>query len=229
MTDYNENEEFELSDYNPAWAQNFYIEADQIAEALGEQVVEVKHVGSTSIPGLRAKPIIDILVAVEEFASLESYEKQLESLGYFHHPHDAEDERLFFWKGTPRTHHLHIVEFMTWEHQRHIIFRDYLRAHPEMAELYEQVKRELSLTFKGNRPAYTKGKTAFIKTIMARAVEEIVDPSLRRLVNAAAKEEQAQRAMAHAQEQAAQATKSEQPDQPESPDQQDDPVPDDIT
>ena len=200
MVDYNDNEDFELSDYNPEWSKNFQIEADELAEALGEQVVEVKHVGSTSIPGLRAKPIIDILVAVEEFAPLATYQQQLEPLGYSHAPHDAEDERLFFWKGAPRTHHLHIVEFMTWEHQRHIVFRDYLRAHPEMAELYEQVKRELSLTFKGNRPAYTKGKTAFINTIMARAVEEIVDPSLRRLVDAAAKEERALRASAAAAE-----------------------------
>jgi GrpB-like predicted nucleotidyltransferase (UPF0157 family) len=221
MANYNENEEFELSDYNPEWSRNFQIEAEQISEALGEQVVEVKHVGSTSIPGLRAKPIIDILVAVEEFASIESYEKQLEPLGYFHHTHEAEDERIFFWKGTPRTHHLHIVEFMTWEHQRHIVFRDYLRAHPEMAEWYEQIKRELALTFKGNRPAYTKGKTAFIKTIMARAVEEIIDPSLRRLVDAAAKEEQAQRASAKARDRAAV--------QLDQPDERDRPVMDDIT
>lgn len=190
MVNYNENEAFELSDYNPAWVTNFEAESAQLEDTLGEQVVEIKHVGSTSIPGLRAKPIIDILVAVEEFAPLEDYIARLEDLGYHHHPHDAEDERLFFWKGKPRTHHLHIVEFMTWEHQRHIIFRDYLRAHPEIAEWYEQVKRELALTFKNNRPAYTKGKTAFIKTIMARAVEEIVDPSLRRLVAEAAAEEQ---------------------------------------
>jgi GrpB-like predicted nucleotidyltransferase (UPF0157 family) len=196
MADYNENEEFELADYDPNWSRNFAVEADLIAEALGEQVVEIKHVGSTSIPGLRAKPIIDILVAVEEFAPLDEYARQLEPLGYFHHTHDAEDERLFFWKGTPRTHHLHIVEFMTWEHQRHLVFRDYLRAHPEIAEWYEQIKQELALTFKGNRPAYTKGKTAFIKTIMARAVEEIIDPSLRQLVSEAAEEEKAQKAAA---------------------------------
>lgn len=190
MANYNENEAFELSDYNPAWVTNFQAESDLLEAALGEQVVEIKHVGSTSIPGLRAKPIIDILVAVEEFAPLDDYTVRLEPLGYQHHAHDAEDERLFFWKGTPRTHHLHIVEFMTWEHQRHIVFRDYLRAHPEIAEWYEQVKRELSDIFKNNRPAYTKGKTAFIKTIMARAVEEIVDPSLRRLVAEAQAEEQ---------------------------------------
>ena len=80
---------------------------------------------------------------------------------------------------------------MTWEHQRHIVFRDYLRAHHEVAEWYEQVKRELWVTFKGNRPAYTRGKTAFIKTIMARAVEELVDPELRALVNQARAEEEA--------------------------------------
>ena len=169
----------------------FEQESELIAEALGDDLVEIQHIGSTSIPGLRAKPIIDVLAAVESFAPIEDYERLLEPLGYHHHSHAEEDERIFFWKGTPRTHHLHIVEYATWEHQRHIIFRDYLRRHPEMAQWYEQVKRELWIAFKGNRPAYTKGKTAFIKTIMARAVEEIVDPSLRRLIDEAENDEAA--------------------------------------
>jgi GrpB-like predicted nucleotidyltransferase (UPF0157 family) len=185
MTDYNENETFELADYDPNWPIIFERESEPIQEALGECVVEIEHVGSTSIPGLRAKPIIDILVAVESFEPVEDYEEKLAPLGYHHHTQEMEDERIFFWKGTPRTHHLHLVEFATWEHQRHIIFRDYLRAHPEIAEWYEQVKRELAIAFKHNRPAYTKGKTAFIKTIMARAVEEIVDPDAREAVKAA--------------------------------------------
>jgi GrpB-like predicted nucleotidyltransferase (UPF0157 family) len=191
MVEFNDNETFELADYDPNWQVIFERESDQVAEALGDDVVEIQHIGSTSIPGLRAKPIIDLLAAVESFAPIAEYERVLEPLGYRHHPHSEEDERIFFWKGTPRTHHLHIVEYATWEHQRHVIFRDYLRAHPEMAQWYEQVKRELWIAFKGNRPAYTKGKTAFIKTIMARAVEEIVDPSLRRLVEEAGKEETA--------------------------------------
>ncbi len=184
MPKFNENESFELSDYNPEWPRIFQAEVPRIAEALGEQVIEIEHVGSTSVPGLRAKPIIDILVAVETFAPLEVYKRQLAPIGYTHHPHINDAERLFFWKGVPRTHHLHIVEFATWEHQRHIIFRDYLRAHPEIARLYAQVKEQLAQTFHDNRPAYTRGKTAFINAIMDRAMAEIVDPSLRELVDA---------------------------------------------
>ncbi len=184
MPEYNENESFELSDYDPAWPRMFQAEAPRIAEALGEEVVEIEHVGSTSVPGLRAKPIIDILVAVETFSPLETYKRKLAPIGYTHHPHINDAERLFFWKGVPRTHHLHIVEYATWEHQRHIIFRDYLRAHPEIARLYAQVKEQLAQTFHDNRPAYTRGKTAFISAIMDRAMAEIVDPSLRELMAA---------------------------------------------
>jgi GrpB-like predicted nucleotidyltransferase (UPF0157 family) len=185
MAEFNDNESFDLADYDPNWPQVFEQECELVGEALGDDVVEIQHIGSTSIPGLRAKPIIDLLAAVESFAPIAEYQRRLEPLGYHHHAHPDEDERIFFWKGTPRTHHLHIVEYATWEHQRHIIFRDYLRRHPELAQWYEQIKRELWLAFKNNRPAYTKGKTAFIKTIMARAVEEIVDPSLRHLIEAA--------------------------------------------
>ncbi len=184
MPEYNENESFELSDYNPEWPRMFQTEAAHIAQALGDHAVEIEHVGSTSVPNLRAKPIIDILVAVESFAPLDEYKQKLAPLGYAHHPHINDAERLFFWKGTPRTHHLHIVEYATWEHQRHIIFRDYLRAHPEIARLYAQVKEQLAQTFHHNRPAYTRGKTAFINAIMDRAMAEITDPSLRELVNA---------------------------------------------
>jgi GrpB-like predicted nucleotidyltransferase (UPF0157 family) len=189
MAEFNENETFDLAEYDPTWPSSFESESELLAGVFGADLIDIQHIGSTSIPGLRAKPIIDLLAAVESFAPVEQYVRLLTPLGYHHHPHPDEDERIFFWKGVPRTHHLHVVEYATWEHQRHIIFRDYLRAHPEIAQWYEQIKRELWIAFRGNRPAYTKGKTAFIKTIMARAVEEIVDPSLRRLVEQAKKEE----------------------------------------
>ncbi len=182
MVQFNENETFELADYDPRWPELFDRESTLIALALGDDVVEIEHVGSTSVPGLRAKPIIDILVAVESFAPIASYAGRLQPLGYHHHPHDEEDERIFLWKGVPRTHHLHIVEYATWEHQRHVIFRDYLRKHPDIARRYADVKEQLSAAFKDNRPAYTRGKTAFIKAIMDRAMAEIVDPSIKALV-----------------------------------------------
>ncbi|MBN1200361.1 MAG: GrpB family protein [Anaerolineae bacterium] len=183
MADYDPNEPFELAAYNPEWPKIFERENELLAGALGDHAIEIEHVGSTSVPGLRAKPIIDILLAVEAFAPLDEYKRLLEPLGYHHQSHDADDERLFFWKGIPRTHHLHIVEYVTWEHQRHLLFRDYLRSHDEIARLYEEIKRQLTSAFRGNRPAYTKGKTAFIKSIMARAVEEATNPELRRLMD----------------------------------------------
>lgn len=182
MQSFDANEAFELAEYNPEWPRLYEQEAAAIEAALGEEVIEIRHIGSTSVPGLRAKPIIDILVAVESFAPVASYSARLSSLGYTHQPMDTDDERLFFWKGIPRTHHLHIVEYATWEHQRHIIFSEYLRTHPEVARLYVQVKQELAVAFKHNRPAYTRGKTAFIKAIMDRALAEIIDPSLRSLI-----------------------------------------------
>lgn len=182
MDQFNANESFELSEYDPQWPQRFAQESTLIAMALGDEVVDIAHVGSTSVPGLRAKPIIDILVAVETFSPVDSYAARLESLGYHHHTHEAEADRIFLWKGIPRTHHLHIVEYATWEHQRHMIFRDYLCKHPDIARRYAEIKHQLATAFKHNRPAYTRGKTAFIKAIMDRAVAEIMDPSIKKLV-----------------------------------------------
>ena len=183
MDEFNANETFELADYDPNWPRVFERESSLIAEALGDLLIDIHHIGSTAVPGLRSKPIIDILVAVEVFAPVEEYQRRLGPIGYHHHSHEDDAERLFFWKGVPRTHHLHLVEYATWEHQRHLVFRDYLRAHPDIAQWYEQIKQELAVAFKSNRPAYTKGKTAFIKSIMTRALEEIADPSLKKLVD----------------------------------------------
>ena len=182
MSDFDANEAFQVADYNANWPLMFEAEAGLVADALGDHVVEIEHVGSTSVPGLCAKPIIDLLVAVEEFWPVEAYMNTLGPLGYTYQSQEADDDRKFLWKGVPRTHHMHIVEYATWEHQRHIIFRDYLRSKPEIARDYENVKRELAVVFKSDRPAYTRGKTAFIKSIMARAVEEILDPNLRKLL-----------------------------------------------
>ncbi len=188
MSEFNANESFDLSEYNPTWSEMFQRESARLEAVFGDDAVDIKHVGSTSVPGLRAKPIIDILVAVEAFDSLDSYCERLQPLGYQHHPHDNEDERLFFWKGIPRTHHLHIVEYATWEHQRHVIFRDYLRRHPDIARRYAEVKEELATAFNHDRPAYTRGKTAFIRAIMDRAVEEMLDPAIRKLIAEAEKQ-----------------------------------------
>ena len=173
MAVFNPNESVELVEYDPRWPALFREERARLEAVLGDGVVEIKHIGSTSIPGLRAKPILDILAAVETFEPLEDYQRRLEPLGYYFHSHENDAERLFFWKSAPRTHHLHIVEFATWEHQRHLIFRDYLRQHADVAKLYEELKTELAETCAGDRAAYTSGKSAFIRATVTRAVKEI--------------------------------------------------------
>jgi len=173
MTQFDANERFELAEYDPRWPELFDAEAARVEAALGADVVEITHIGSTAVPGLRAKPIIDLLAAVETFETVAAYQQRLAPLAYYHHSHENDAERLFFWKGLPRAYHLHIVEYATWEHQRHIIFRDYLRAHPEVAALYQTLKLELAETYAADRPAYTSGKSAFIRATVARAVREI--------------------------------------------------------
>ena len=179
--------------YSPTWPLLFEDERVRLAVVLGDNAVEIEHIGSTSVPGLSAKPVIDILVALERFDPIEECDRRLAPLGYSRPSAQDfdETEHRFYRKGSPRSHHLHLVEYGTWEHQRHLVFRDYLRAHPDIARLYADVKRELALAFKHNRPAYTNGKTAFIKSIVARALEEIADPTLRALADSADRSQEA--------------------------------------
>lgn len=183
MADFDPNETFEIADYDPNWPAMFEEECARIGAALGDHVIEFEHIGSTSVPGMPAKPIIDILMVVEAFQPVAEYKRLLYPLGYQMYEHEDFNiaDHLFMWRGVPRTHHLHIVEYATWEHHRYLLFRDYLRTHQDVAEQYADVKRQLTREYKLPRPAYTKGKTAFIKSITAFALEEITDPAIKQL------------------------------------------------
>ena len=181
MAEFNPNEAFSIVDYDPEWPERFEREAAAIRAVMNDEIVELEHIGSTSVPGLPAKPIIDLLLAVESFAPLDHYSALLEPLGYKHQPHVNDAERLFFWKGSPRTYHLHLVEYATWEHQRHLLFRDYLRTHPEAAAEYAALKRELAQRYKHDRLAYTNSKGSFIEATVERAFAALDTPgSIRR-------------------------------------------------
>jgi len=160
----------ELRDHDPSWKTLFQRERESLAQALGRSAVSIEHMGSTAVPGLRAKPVIDILVAVER-VRLEEVEERLAELGYVHVP-IGDPERLFFRKGMPRTHHLHVVRFEGEEHRRHLLFRDRLIAHPEEAAEYQRLKEDLAIRFREDRQAYSDGKDLFIRTILDRADRE---------------------------------------------------------
>ncbi len=179
MSEFTNSEAIEIVEYEPRWATTYRQEKEIISVALKQEFIDIQHIGSTSVPGLSAKPIIDILIAVNKLNTPEKYSRHLQKIGYQYIYYAENIDRLFFRKGTPRTHHIHIVEYDSWTYWRHILFRDYLLAHPETAQHYEQLKRKMALKFKTDRDAYTNSKTAFIESIVASALIERTDSPLR--------------------------------------------------
>jgi GrpB-like predicted nucleotidyltransferase (UPF0157 family) len=145
LDDYLDDDRVVIVEYDPHWPAAFEQEKSAVCAVLSVLPTDIQHIGSTAIPGLRAKPVIDLLVAVSSFAPVAEYEQRLEPLGYVHIVQPNEPVRIFFRKGSPRTHHLHIVEDGSCEHHRLIRFRDYLLRHPETALAYEDLKRDLAV------------------------------------------------------------------------------------
>ena len=172
-----------IVDYNPAWPAMFTEEAAHLQAALGDDlVVTIEHFGSTAVPGLSAKPIIDLLVAVRSLPEVrQSGIPALEALGYAYWRDDPAPDRMFFVKGLPpngpRTHHVHIVEpgaaqdppLGEFSFADRLLFRDALRADPEEAKRYATLKRELAAQFPDDREAYTNGKTDYVYGVMQKA------------------------------------------------------------
>lgn len=163
----------EIADYDPRWPQMFAEEKARILDAIGEWVVDLQHVGSTSVPGLAAKPIIDMMPGLRRLEDAQHCIAPLEKIGYEYVPqyNALLPERRYFQKGYPRTHHLHMVETGGAFWNRHIFFRDYLRTHREAAQAYADLKRGLAQTHALDRFAYTDAKTEFIQSIEAKARE----------------------------------------------------------
>ena len=175
-------DEITLIDYNSQWPAQFVQEAERIQAALGESIIAIEHFGSTAVPGLCAKPVIDLLVAVR---SLDEARQQavpaLEALGYAFWVDNPAPDRLFFVKGLPphgpRTHHVHIVDLSMSQDPRlaestfadRLLFRDYLRANPDEAGRYAELKRELAARFSEDREAYTDAKTEYVYSIIQKA------------------------------------------------------------
>jgi GrpB-like predicted nucleotidyltransferase (UPF0157 family) len=157
-----------IVDYDPAWPALYLEERERLAITLGSLARDIEHIGSTSVARLPAKPIIDILVTVDHLDTADPYIEPLQRLGYTFFPVLGNANRHAFGKGTPHTHHVHIVRRDGEEHIRPIAFRDYLRAHPEAAQEYALLKRGLAIRFHDDRTAYNAAKTDFIREIVAR-------------------------------------------------------------
>jgi GrpB-like predicted nucleotidyltransferase (UPF0157 family) len=163
-----------IEPYNPAWVTAFQNEAVMIHLVVGRYITVIEHIGSTSVPGLAAKPIIDILIGVKTLADTPHFVPFLNGLGYLYKPEFEVDlpERRYLYKTKDGldTFHLHMVEPDTAFFRRHIAFRDYLRSHPETAAEYADLKIKLAQRFGADREGYTNAKTAFIKDIETKAL-----------------------------------------------------------
>jgi GrpB-like predicted nucleotidyltransferase (UPF0157 family) len=153
---------------DPTWPSQFEAEAARVRAALGDVVVGIHHYGSTAVPGLAAKPIVDILLAVSRLEPMAPYQEPLEALGYAYVAHpDNVLSRFFGWPvSRPRLFNMHVVEAASEEERRQIVFRDRLRADPATAAAYGNLKASLVRKFRDKREEYTRAKAAFIDEIV---------------------------------------------------------------
>ena len=160
-----------LAPHRIEWKSLFESEAALLRQTIGDYVA-VEHIGSTAISGLDAKPIIDILVGVQSAEDAKKCIAPLAQNGYEYRGAQGIAGRLYFRKGMGEisTHHLNVVERTSDFWRTHLLFRDYLRQHREVAQEYGKLKHELAKKYKGNRLAYTEAKAAFIESVLERAV-----------------------------------------------------------
>ena len=162
----------EVVPHDPRWRDAFEAEAKQVADALGGNVVAVHHIGSTAIPNIYAKPVIDLLVEVRDVAEVDGRSQAMESLGYEVMGEYGIPGRRYFRKDDRegiRTHHVHAFEAGSAEAERHLSFRDYMIAHPEDAQRYSDLKRRLAAEHPLSIGGYGDGKDGFVKEMDRRA------------------------------------------------------------
>jgi GrpB-like predicted nucleotidyltransferase (UPF0157 family) len=164
------NAAIRLCEYDPAWPQSFEREAARIRLALGDGAICVEHVGSTAVPGLAAKPIIDVVLAVADSGDEAAYVPRLEAQGYVLRIREADwfEHRMF--KGPDTEVHLHVFSAGCPEVERMLLFRDHLRTHPADRELYCAKKRELAAQTWQYMQNYADAKTAVVEEVIARAM-----------------------------------------------------------
>lgn len=167
-----------IVDYDPAWPQAFVQEHKRIAGALANVagVTGIEHVGSTAVPGLAAKPIIDIMIGVRKLADGERGVGPLVGLGYEYLGEYGVLGRLYFRKGSPRSHHVHLVQHGGDFWERHLLFRELLREQSDLRDQYAALKRALAEQYRANREGYTEAKTSFIQSALAQGREQRPPP-----------------------------------------------------
>ena len=161
-----------IEPYDPTWPPKFETEKGVLTAVLAPWLAgTIEHIGSTAVPGLPAKPVIDIMGAVRDLPSSQPAIEALRPFNYCYFPYKA---KLMHWfcKPTPasRTHHLHLVPFESQLWRERLAFRDCLRSDPATREAYRQLKLKLAAQFRNDRDAYTEAKTDFIRSVLQRVL-----------------------------------------------------------
>ena len=161
-----------MQEFKEIWRELFLLEARKIEQVFGENVIEIHHIGSTAVEGLKAKPVIDLLPVVNDLTKVDQKNPDMKELGYEAMGENGLAGRRFFRKGgDERSHHVHLYEKGHADIDRHLAFRDYLMAHPEDRVRYSEKKAELAERFPYGMEAYIEGKNPLVKEIEGKAIE----------------------------------------------------------
>ncbi|PTJ68091.1 hypothetical protein BUZ77_07155 [Staphylococcus saprophyticus] len=163
----------DVQSHQKQWIMQFENEKQKILSILGDEVIEIHHIGSTSVPGLKAKPIIDILPVVQDINKIDHFNEAMANIGYKALGENEITGRRFFKKGeNPRTHHVHAFQQeYHYEINRHLAVRDYLRTNVAVAHAYGELKVALAHQFPYDIEGYCDGKDAFVKRMESQALE----------------------------------------------------------
>jgi GrpB-like predicted nucleotidyltransferase (UPF0157 family) len=160
-----------IEQYNPSWPVQFQKERRLLLTLFGDKVLDIEHIGSTSVEGLWAKPILDIMVGVENLETIGQFIDPLNCIGYEFVDHRHFPDRRFFRKGPWRagTHHLHVYKYKGQQWNDQIWFREYLKNHSETSREYCELKMKLAQQFRFDRGRYTAQKASFIQEVLKNA------------------------------------------------------------
>jgi GrpB-like predicted nucleotidyltransferase (UPF0157 family) len=153
-----------VNNYDPKWIKMYEKEAELIKDIFKEELIEIHHIGSTSVKGLKAKPIIDIMPLVDVIKNIDKFNEEMIKIGYEPMGEYGISKRRYFRKGKEgRSHHVHVFEKDSAQSKRHLAFRDYLREHNEIAREYGNLKEKLAEQYPNDIESYMDAKNDFIK------------------------------------------------------------------
>lgn len=162
----------EVAAFKEEWTTLYEIEAEKLKRIFGENITAIYHIGSTSVSGLKAKPIIDMMPVVKDIELVDQLNEKMQELSYEPMGEYGIPGRRYFRKGKEkRTHHIHVFQYGSSDINRHLAFRDYLREYPNVSDRYGALKEKLAKQFPYDIDSYINGKNQFVKEIETQALD----------------------------------------------------------